>query len=530
MEMADGKARVALIVVAALGLTAIAGCSGTSSESAVEPDSSATTSIAPRIAEVSRVASPTVTVAQGGAGQASGGLRFDVGAYGYQEQEFFFEGTAKTYGSDLPPSPYRSRMIVWTPVDPARFNGTTVVEWAHVSDYGQFELTVNVNAQTPTLEDEGFAFALVSAEEGGICDVSPTGCSGLSLQGADPARYSSLDHPGDDYSFDIFSQAMQAIKNPTGVRPLGDLDSRYVIAEGFQASIDKWYPVGDPDPGSSTSPFSVYGALNAYLAVGADEDARVADGFLIDGGAPAIEPIYRVPTLHHLDESAIRRTPTPDSTNHVTWEVVGAPHADRWSSDHFGFASSTPKPKLTRSEEDARRDKFDDYGQNGLVGGEICAPGRETGTAFPRRFTLNAALVALRDWVATGVPAPAAPRIERVGPPPDSPSAKLARDGDGHAIGGVRSPVIEAPVAAYNGEGCVSAGTMMPLADGRVAELYPTHRAYVERVLAAADEAVAGRFLLCADAETILRKASESAVGGSHAFHAAPSCAAGPSS
>src|SRR6478672_12850735 len=89
------------------------------------------------------VPNPSVTPATGGTGQAAGGLRYDVTQFGYQEVEFFFDGTAKTYPpSDLAPAPYRSRMIVWTPTDPVRFNGTTVVEWAQVSDFGQFELTI----------------------------------------------------------------------------------------------------------------------------------------------------------------------------------------------------------------------------------------------------------------------------------------------------------------------------------------------------------------------------------------------------
>ena len=87
-----------------------------------------------------RVPNPTVTAATGGHGQAAGGLRDDVTQFGYQEKEYLFEGTAKTYPpAALPPAAYRSRMIVWTPMDPARFNGTTVVEWAEVSDFGQFD-------------------------------------------------------------------------------------------------------------------------------------------------------------------------------------------------------------------------------------------------------------------------------------------------------------------------------------------------------------------------------------------------------
>ena len=104
--------------------------------------------------------------------------------------------------------------------------------------------------------------------------------------GADPERYGSLHHPGDPYAFDIFNQALQAIKYPTAPAPLGDLAPTMVLVEGFQPSIDKWFPTGAPDPGKFTGPFGINGPLNAYLANGADDDARLADGFLIDAAAP----------------------------------------------------------------------------------------------------------------------------------------------------------------------------------------------------------------------------------------------------
>lgn len=488
----------------------------------VTPTATSTATVSPT--PTARVPNPVVSLASGGLGRASGGLRYDVTEYGYTEREYFFAGTAKTYPpSTLPPAGYRSRMIVWAPADPARFNGVTVVEWAHVSDFGQFELAVTLNFQSPMLMARGYAFVLVSAEEGGVCDRSATGCTPTSLQGADPERYAALDHPGDAYAFDIFNQALQAIRHPTGTAPLGELRTEMLIAEGFQASVDKWFPVGIPDPERWTSPFSVYGALNAYLASGADADAQLADAFLIDGAAPAIEPVYRVPTLHHLDESAIRRVPSTDGPLHVTWEVIGAAHTDRWAGNHINIPSSAPAAKFTREEEEARRDRFDDFVPDEAAA--QCVPGPRTGSVFPRRFTLNAALVALHDWVATGVPAPSAPRAERVGPVPESATMKLARDADGNALGGLRSPIIAVPVATYNGEACVQAGTTVPLPPARLAELYGSHEDYVRQLRAATDAAVAARFLLCEDAGTILRKASASSIGGADAFSAAPACA-----
>lgn len=516
-----------MLVAVAVGVV-LGGCSagddgGGAGGSTTETTSATTTSTT----TPNRVPAPVVTEASGGHGQPSGGLDHDATAFGYDVREYLFEGTAHTFPPfDEPDAPYRSRMIVYTPSDPDEFNGVTVVEWAHVSDFGQFELAVELNAQAPMLEEQGYAFVLVSAEEGGICDETDAGCTGASLKGADPERYGTLEHPGDPYSFDIFNQALQAVRYPTDLAPLGDLDAGIVVVEGFQPSIDKWFPTGDPSPDDSESPFGVYGPLNAYLANGADEEAQLADAFLVDAAAPKVEPDYRVPVLHNLDESAIRREPTADSPNHVTWEVVGSPHADRWSGTTIRIPSSAaPDPWPSRAEEEARRDQFDEYGQAPFEGGDVCAPGPRTGSVFPRRYTVNAALAALGRWVETGEPAPEAPRIERVGPVPTDASKKLARGADGMALGGLRLPIVEVPVATYNGETCIQAGTTVAFGADELAGRYPTHAAYVDQLLAAVDEAVDAGFLVCQDAETIMRKASESDIGGTDPASAAPSCA-----
>ena len=72
----------------------------------------------------------------------------DLAAYGYQEDEFFLEGTAVRYGpaagtelgrdgkwqvEPVESAPYKTRIIVIRPTDPAQFNGTVLVSWNNVS-------------------------------------------------------------------------------------------------------------------------------------------------------------------------------------------------------------------------------------------------------------------------------------------------------------------------------------------------------------------------------------------------------------
>ena len=52
------------------------------------------------------------------------------------------------------------------------------------------------------------------------------------LKDFDKARYGSLVHPGDSYSYDIFTQAADALRHPTNPNPLGGLPIRKMIAEG----------------------------------------------------------------------------------------------------------------------------------------------------------------------------------------------------------------------------------------------------------------------------------------------------------
>ncbi len=56
--------------------------------------------------------------------------QFDVATIGYTSAEFFVSGTATGVTGT---APYTTRIVVLTPDDPARFDGTVVVEWLNVS-------------------------------------------------------------------------------------------------------------------------------------------------------------------------------------------------------------------------------------------------------------------------------------------------------------------------------------------------------------------------------------------------------------
>src|SRR5690348_6732957 len=93
-------------------------------------------------------ANPTVTgPVTGGKGAIvlPGTTTFSLSSVAYTQSEFFISGQASSYAPTAPlgsdgqwqvapatTAPYTTRIVVYRPADPARFNGTVVVEWLNV--------------------------------------------------------------------------------------------------------------------------------------------------------------------------------------------------------------------------------------------------------------------------------------------------------------------------------------------------------------------------------------------------------------
>jgi hypothetical protein len=80
---------------------------------------------------------------------------------------------------------------------------------------------------------EGFAWVGVSAQKVGV-----DALKGTDPQRGDAVRYAGLSHPGDSFSYDIFSQGGQAIRDHADVI-LGGLEPRHVVAVGESQSAGR---------------------------------------------------------------------------------------------------------------------------------------------------------------------------------------------------------------------------------------------------------------------------------------------------
>lgn len=422
----------------------------------------------------SAVPNPTVTGPIGTKGIRHHALFdswFRLGDIGYTDAEYFIHGTAKSLDGTTS-APYTTRIIVTRPLDAGRFNGSVLLDWVNVT--AQFENAVDSLEAQQMLFREGFAFVYVSAQAAGIC------CTPLTPKVWDPVRYKKLSHPGDDYAYDIFSQVAKAVRSPAGTDPMGGLHVDRVLAAGQSQSAGKLY---------------------TYVTQ-VQPAAGVIDGFLIHGGGSktyATPPA--VPVLHLLsDEEASPASPNT-TTNYRLWEIAGTAHSDFWLGYHQVFGSG---PRVLA---DAEQKPAGGWRENNRIAGnygERPNPFMTTcvlaGATMPMHYATSTALYRLDQWVRTGVAPPNGPRFSFSG-------SMLARDTDQNALGGIRLPPIDVPVARYLSTSCSLGGLTIPFSDLELSLRYPTHKKYYAKMKAATDASVAAGWLLPKDAVDLLRRA-----------------------
>jgi hypothetical protein len=495
-----GRRRIGALAV--VGLTVLTACSGSDDGEAKVPEKDATT-VEAAPARQPKVAAADVDgpVTGGRHGFPQTAAVLDLTAHGYVEEEHLLHGTATSYapegtwGADgrwaVTPAgtaPYTTRVLVRRPSDAKRFNGTVVVEWFNVSS--KVDVDVDFGYLGPDIVRDGYAWVGVSAQAVGITSDggSQFGDAALGLKAWDPERYGTLDHPGDAYSYDIFSQAGAAVRAADGLLPTG-FDVHHVIADGESQSafrmltyVNAVHPVADVYDGflihsrnGTGAPLGdgMVGGVPAPARVRTDLDARVLQ-FETEGD------LFGLGKDPGTDFPSARQ---PDGAHVVTWEVAGTAHADgqylsvllqQGRKQFDGFLDLTGVIPVANN------------GQQGEV--------------------MRAALHALHAWVRDGTQPPKGTPITVAG-------TAVVRDDDGIARGGVRTPAVDVPIAVLSGEGAGLIGSTKPFSPEQLASRYPTHDAYVTAVRRAATGSVKAGFLLQHDADAIVAAAERSNVG-----------------
>ena len=157
----------------------------------------------------------------GGNGPFVAGTFFDLATVGYQQAEYALparRGPTRAPTSGLTvveEAPITTRVIVYRPADAAAFDGTVVVEWLNVS--GGLDAAPVWLFTHRELVRSGSAWIGVSAQRLGVNGgEGALGMPTTPLVTMDAARYGGLDHPGDRFSYDLFSMAGELARTGTG--------------------------------------------------------------------------------------------------------------------------------------------------------------------------------------------------------------------------------------------------------------------------------------------------------------------------
>ncbi len=311
-----------------------------------------------------------------------GSTLFPPSALGYEESEFFLSGTARSYTSATPltsngrwkvkpaaNAPYKTRVVVYRPSDPKRFNGTVVVEWLNV--------TAGIDAPAAWLNShlqmarEGMAYVGVDAQAGGITGESDSiaaadGAGPISQ--TDPARYGTLHHPGDSYSYSIFQQTGQAL-HASGTQLLAGLHPKRVLALGESQSAFRLVTYIDALQPSSVG---VYNGYFVYSRGGNSSDLSQSPQATITTPTPTYirtdlhVPVFLFETetdLLGLGYLAARQPATPYIRE---WETAGTAHDDTYGLLYAALRHRVRRRRYGRLRLDVRSAERPDPGHRGL--------------------------------------------------------------------------------------------------------------------------------------------------------------------
>jgi hypothetical protein len=428
-------------------------------------------------------------------------VSFDVGSVGYKQEEYFLSGMATAFtnvnelGADgrwqVEPgttAAYNTRIVIYRPIDPAAFSGTVFVEWLNVS--AGFESQPSWGAGHTEILRSGHAWVGVSAQLVGI-EGSPNALLPLDLKTVDPERYASLAHPGDSFSYDIFSQVAQALREPVEIAMLQGLRARQYIAMGQSQGASRLLTY-------INAIHPLHNIYDGYLVHsryrGSAQLAGPPQTVINTPEKVIIRTDLNVPVLNLQTETDVIglgaiTSRQPDSRKFRLWEVAGSSHSDYYVNVS-GRADKGTEPEFALVVE-----------ETSVLGFINCEKPMNAG---PTHWVVNAALSALQNWVLNGALPAQADRLYT-----QNDNARFRRDDFGNATGGIRTPYLDAPAALLSGdinEGerfCNLFGTTELFDAATMASLYVDKTGYVEAVSKATDDAISKGFLLVIDGERI---------------------------
>jgi hypothetical protein len=453
---------------------------------------------------------------------------FDLGQVGYTLEEFFLAGTATRFepagpvGADgyweVAPSgqePFTTRLVVCRPADPDAFTGTVILEWLNVS--AGFDAPAHWMLTHRHVVRSGWAWVGISAQRAGIEGGNIFDDAGdepgpaprrrmmtlPALKESDPDRYGGLRHPGDAFSFDIFSRGAWAVRSG-GI--LGPLTVECLLAAGVSQSaihlVSYVNAVAPTLPPEAACDGYLIGCRTGRAAPLEGWDGRIRvdgpDGVRV---RTDVAPVLTVQTETDVTGALAGITARqPGSDRFRWWEIAGAAHADTYViGAAFGDSGLLPPAALARLMAPTAEP----------MGLQCPAP---VNSGPQHHYVAQAAIAHLERWARGGPPPPRSPLLET---DPDD-HMRLVTDEAGIARGGIRTGWVDVPVARLSGLAPDQApgigilfGVTEVFSQAELARRYPGGRdEYAAAFHEATSRGVAEGFLLEQDADEIVALAT----------------------
>ena len=381
--------------------------------------------------------------------------------YKYEAKEYFISGTANN-------KPYSTRIVVRKPSNNGRFSGLVMVEAMHPSGAAHmFEFTSDY-----TMNSGHMAVEVVTSL------VEPLAFN--------KERYEKLSISGDQVT-EVLAQVGALIKKRPAGTPFANLTARKMVMTGTSATAG-----------------ILIQYLRGHMVFRTPDMQRIYDGFLpMSTGATVQQidvPLIQVPTMTEVVGNNLTARPDGDAPGDQfrVYEFAGMAHVDSRDSVRF-----KPDP---------------------------CA---KPSSQFPEQAYMSVALNHLYAWVDKGKVPPRAERIA-VDKNTENDGSPMALDENGNAKGGIRNPYVDVPVAKFGvrnepanppiknpspwiaahganapNQMCGLGGYQIAFTKDQLQKIYPSKKAYVDRVKKSLDDLEKAGWSLPIYREQILEDAAK---------------------
>jgi hypothetical protein len=432
----------------------------------------------------------------------------------YVEEEYFVSGVATIYTYNETPVrgeiivqpinptfpqtvdvPYTTRIIVRRPVEAADFSGTLVIEWWNST--AGFDTAPAWDPAAEFIAREGWVYVGVTNSIDTIKFLRDDQCL---LMGAIAiadcqTRYADLVLPHNGMAFEMVSQIANLLKNSA--------DPQNPLPPGFE--VERLYHVGQSQQGGSMVTYASafhFPVNDGYFVQGASTARRINYGPVCGAdGSPAYPDC--TPALSGDDRLVATDLEVPVIRGMTETEVGGVlanglRQADTQTFRYYEIAGATHVTVHKGVEVIPGVILLEDFCLNEM---NTFADGPVLGSLVQQAMWKN-----LDEFVKNGTPMPHGTLIE-------DDAGVIRRDAYGNALGGIRTPDMEVPIARYDPNNtfdptlpsfihdiaqlaCYLSGSVFPFDEATIDSLYADHTDYVNQVSAAADALVAEGFLL----------------------------------